>query len=122
MIDLQKKFLKKRENDPKNLGNYIHWHIMQNKIKKRSVSDALGVLPTTLNQYFKQPSFQFSILWRISLAVKHNFLMELGEQLNIPYETKAEAALKAQLLEKEEHIKELEMQLKVYRQINKVTE
>ena len=122
MIDLQKKFLKKRDNDPKNLGNYIQWHIEQNKIKKRSVSEALGILPTTLNQYFKQPSFQFNILWRISLAVKHNFLMELGEQMDIPYETKAEKALKAQLLEKEEYIKELESQLKVYRGIHKVTE
>ena len=122
MIDLQKKFLKKRENDPKNLGNYIHWHIMQNKIKKRSVSDALGVLPTTLNQYFKQPSFQFSILWRISLAVKHNFLMELGEQLDIPYETKTEAALKAQLQEKEQQLKDLENQIKVYKGIHKATE
>ena len=122
MIDLQKKFLKKRDNDPKNLGNYIQWHIEQNKIKKRSVSETLGILPTTLNQYFKQPSFQFNILWRISLAVKHNFLMELGEQMDIPYETKTEKALKAQLLEKEEYIKELESQLKVYRGIHKVTE
>ena len=122
MIDLQKKFLKKRDNDPKNLGNYIQWHIEQNKIKKRSVSETLGILPTTLNQYFKQPSFQFNILWRISLAVKHNFLMELGEQLGIAYETKAEKALKAQLLEKEEHIKLLENELRVYKQIHKVTE
>ena len=122
MIDLQKKFLKKRDNDPKNLGNYIQWHIEQNKIKKRSVSEALGILPTTLNQYFKQPSFQFNILWRISLAVKHNFLMELGEQMDIPYETKTEKALKAQLQEKEEHIKGLEYQLMVYKQIHKVTE
>ena len=122
MIDLQKKFLKKRDNDPKNLGNYIQWHIEQNKIKKRSVSETLGILPTTLNQYFKQPSFQFNILWRISLAVKHNFLMELGEQMDIPYETKTEKALKAQLQEKEEHIKELESQLRVYKQIHKVTE
>lgn len=122
MIDLQKKFLKKRDNDPKNLGNYIQWHIEQNKIKKRSVSEALGILPTTLNQYFKQPSFQFNILWRISLAVKHNFLMELGEQMDIAYETKAEKALKAQLQEKEEHIKLLENELRVYKQIHKVTE
>ena len=122
MIDLQKKYLKKRDNDPKNLGNYIQWHIEQNKIKKRSVSEALGILPTTLNQYFKQPSFQFNILWRISLAVKHNFLMELGEQMDIPYETKAEKALKAQLQEKEEHIKLLENELRVYKQIHKVTE
>ena len=120
MIDLQRKFLKKRDNDPKHLGNYIKWHIEQNKIKKRTVSDFLGVLPTTLNQYFKQPSFQLSILWRVSLAVKHNFLMQIGEELNIPYETKAEKELKAQLLEKEKEVEKLKTQLGVFREIHGV--
>ena len=122
MIDRQKRFHKKRDDDPKDLGNFIRWHIEQNKIKKLSVSRYLDITPNSLNQYFKQTSFQFIILWRISQAVKHNFLMELGEQLGIAYETKAEKALKAQLLEKEEYIKELESQLKVYRGIHKVTE
>ena len=122
MIDNGKRYQKKRKEDPKPLGNYIQWHIEQNKIKKLSVSRYLDITPNSLNQYFKQTSFQFIILWRISQAVKHNFLMELGEQLNILYETKAEKALKAQLQEKEEHIKELESQLRVYKQIHKVTE
>ena len=97
MIDNQKRYQKKRDDDPKHLGNYIKWHLESNKIKKKSVSDFLNVQAITLNRYFKQPSFQFSILWRISLAVKHNFLMQLGEELNIPYETKAEKELKTQL-------------------------
>lgn len=122
MLNNGKRYLKKRKDDPKPLGNYIQWHIEQNKIKKSSVSKYLDITPTSLNQYFKQTSFQFSILWRISLAVKHNFLMELGEQLGIAYETKAEKALKAQLLEKEEHIKSLETQLKVYKGIHKIAE
>ena len=122
MIDFTKRYQKKRNDDPKDLGNHIQWYIEQNKIKKLSIAKYLDVSPTTLNQYFKQSSFQFSILWRISLAVKHNFIMEVGEKLNIAYETKAEKALKAQLLEKEEYIKELESQLKVYRGIHKVTE
>ncbi len=120
MIDNQKRYHKKRDDDPKDLGNYIKWHIEFNKIKKRSVSDYLDVLPTTLNQYFKQPSFQFSILWRISLAVKHNFLMQLGEELGIAYETKTEAALKEQLLEKEKEIETLKTQIGVYKQIHKI--
>ena len=122
MIDNGKRYQKKRKEDPKPLGNYIQWHIEQNKIKKLSVSRYLDITPNSLNQYFKQTSFQFIILWRISQAVKHNFLMELGEQLGIAYETKAEKALKVQLQEKEEHIKELESQLRVYKQIHKVTE
>ena len=48
--------------------------------------------------------------------------MELGEQLSIPYETKTEKTLKAQLQEKEEYIKEIETQLKVYKGIHKATE
>ena len=122
MIDNGKRYQKKRKEDPKPLGNYIQWHIEQNKIKKLSVSRYLDITPNSLNQYFKQTSFQFIILWRISQAVKHNFLMELGEQLGIAYETKTEKALKAQLQEKEEYIKELESQLRVYKQIHKVTE
>ncbi|TDP57811.1 transcriptional regulator [Flavobacterium dankookense] len=122
MIDNSKRYQKTRKGDPKHLGNYVQFHVEKNKIKKSYVSTFLGILPTTFNQYFKQPSFQFNILWRISLAVKHNFLMELGEQLNIPYETKAEKALKVQLLEKEEYIKSLETQLKVYKGIHKVTD
>ena len=122
MIDNGKRYQKKRKEDPKPLGNYIQWHIEQNKIKKLSVAKYLDITPNSLNKYFKQTSFQFIILWRISQAVKHNFLMELGEQLNIPYETKAEKALKAQLQEKEEHIKGLEYQLMVYKGIHKVTE
>lgn len=122
MIDNGKRYQKKRKEDPKPLGNYIQWHIEQNKIKKLSVSRYLDITPNSLNQYFKQTSFQFIILWRISQAVKHNFLMELGEQLGIAYETKTEKALKAQLQEKEEHIKLLENELRVYKQIHKVTE
>ena len=96
-MDNKKKFQQKRDNDPPALGNFIHWHFQENKIKKKNVSDFLQVVPLTLNRYFKQSSFQFAILWRISQAVQHNFLMELGERLAIPYETKAEKELKTQL-------------------------
>jgi len=120
MVDLKKKFLKKRDNDPPALGNYINWHFQENNIKKKEVSDFLGVLPTTLNQYFKQSSFQMAILWRISIAVKHNFFMELGEKLKIPFETVKEKELSKQLLEKEKEIENLKIQLGVYKGIHKV--
>lgn len=120
MVDLKRKFSKKRDNDPPALGNYINWHFQENNIKKKEVSDFLGVLPTTLNQYFKQSSFQVAILWRISIAVKHNFFMELGERLKIPFETIKEKELAKQLLEKEKEIENLKIQLGVYKGIHKV--
>ena len=119
MIDSQKKFLKKREDDSPDLGNFIHWHIQENNIKKRIVSDYLGVRSTTLNRYFKQSSFQWSILWRVCRAININLIMDMGERLGIPYETKAEKALKAVLEEKEKEIEKLKIQLGVYEQMHK---
>lgn len=120
MSDTSNKFREKRSTDAPELGNFINWHFQENNIKKKKVSDFLGILPTTLNQYFKQSSFQFAILWRISLAVQYNFLMALGERLNIAYETKAEKALKIALAEKQSQLENLEIQLQVFKQIHKI--
>ena len=112
-----KKFLIKSTNDVLHIGNLIAWIIQENKIKKKDVSNALQILPTTLNQYFKQPSVQTAILWRLSLATNYNFLMYLGEKLNIAYETKAEAALKQEIATKNEHIKKMEIELGLLKSI-----
>ena len=36
------------------IGDFIHYHIIQNKIKKANVAQVLGILPTGLNGYFKR--------------------------------------------------------------------
>lgn len=46
--------------------------------------------------------------------------MDLGEWLDIPYETKAEKELKQQLKEKEEAIYTLKTQLEVFKKIHKI--
>ena len=115
-----KKFLIKSTNDVLHIGNLIAWIIQENKIKKKDVSNALQILPTTLNQYFKQPSVQTAILWRLSLATNYNFLMYLGQKLNIEFETQKEAQLKKELFLKEEQIKRMEIELEVFKKINKI--
>jgi hypothetical protein len=119
-MEINKKFQQKRESDAPPLGNFINWHFQQNKIKKKNIGDFLQIRPNTLSQYFKQSSFQFAILWRVSQAVQHNFLMELGERLAIPYETKAEKELKNQLAENEKQMETLQTQLDVFKKIHKI--
>jgi len=46
--------------------------------------------------------------------------MELGERLDIPYETKAEKELKAKLTENEKQIEILQTQLNLFKQIHKI--
>jgi hypothetical protein len=99
------------------VGNFIHYHIVQNKIKKADVARALGILPTGLNDYFKRDSLQFAILWKLSLALKHNFIAQLGEYLPYRFETIREKALLAQLAEKEAVIHKMEIQLETIREM-----
>lgn len=115
-----KKFLIATDSDPTHIGNLVHWHIVQRHIKKKEVALHLGVIPTTLNQYFKQPSLQTIILWRLSQAVHFNFLMYLGQKLGVDFETDKEKALKATLAEKEETIKKLEIELNLLKKIHKI--
>lgn len=90
------------------VGNFINYYIHSHKISKAQLARDLGVLPTTLNQYFKQNSLQFGILWKISKALNHNFIAQLSEYLQIPFETIRERELLAQLAEKEKRILQLE--------------
>ena len=101
------------------IGNFIHYHIVQHKIKKAEVARQLGILPTGLNDYFKRDTLQFAILWKLSLALKHNFIAQLGEYVPFPYENKREKALKKELQEKNEHIQKLEIQLETLREMIK---
>ena len=113
----EQKYLTKGEHDHPDLGNFVHWYILEFQLKKKDIADALQILPTTLNQYFKKRSMQFGILWRLSQAMKFNLVMAIGEHLDIPFETKVEKALRAELAEKEELIKTMEIELGVYKRI-----
>ena len=77
----------------------------------------LNVSPNTVNRYFKQPSIQFNILWRLSRIINYNMIMDLGQRLKIPFETDVEKELKVQLAEKDELIKKMEIQLEVFREM-----
>ena len=117
MIDISKKYLHKKEDDNPNLGNFVNWFIKQQGIKKITVARELNVSPNTVNRYFKQPSIQFNILWRLSRIINYNMIMDLGQRLKIPFETDVEKELKVQLAEKEELIKKMEIQLEVFREM-----
>ncbi|MBF4471079.1 transcriptional regulator [Flavobacterium sp. HJJ] len=98
-------------------GNMIKYHLSSNKLNKTQVAKDMNILPTTLYKYFKQDSLQLGILWKLSKAVNHNFLAQMSEYLQIPFETQAEKKLKAQLAEKNELINKMEVLLAIYEKI-----
>lgn len=112
----ERKHLLKSENSYPDIGNFVHWHIMQQQVKKKEVAASLGVIGTTVNGYFKSRSLQTGIVWKISEAIGYNLLADLGQRLGIPFETETEKALKLQIAEKDEEIKILKIQLQVYKE------
>ncbi|RVT76700.1 transcriptional regulator [Flavobacterium sufflavum] len=99
------------------VGNFIHYHIMQQPETKTDIAKALGILPKGLGNYFKRDTLQFAVLWKLSLVLKHNFIAQLGEYLPYRFETIREKALKEELAEKNAHIQKLEIQLETLREI-----
>ena len=118
MISNSSKYKKGLEEHYPATGNFIHYHIIQNKIKKADVANALGILPTGLNKYFKRDSLQFAILWKLSMVMKHNFIAQLGEYLPYRFETKLEKSLKEELAQKNAQIQKMEIQLETLREMN----
>ena len=120
MSDNSKKYLQKIDTDCLHIGNLIAWNIQEKHLKKADIARKLDVIPTTLNQYFKQPSIQVGILWRLSNAMEYNLLADVAQRLPIAFETKAEAALKKMLSEKEAEIQHLKIELNLLKKIHKI--
>ncbi|MBW4361225.1 transcriptional regulator [Flavobacterium taihuense] len=117
MINSSKKYKKDLGERYPLIGNFIHYHIVHNKIKKADVARDLGIIPTGLNDYFKRDSLQFAILWKLSMVLKHNFIAQLGEYLPYRFETIREKALLEQLAEKEAIIQKMEIQLETMKEM-----
>ena len=120
MKDRSKKYLQKSADDALHVGNLLAWIIQEKHIKKKTVSQYLNVLPTTLNQYFKQPSVQVAILWRLSKALNYNLLIDIGERLKIPFETKVEKQLKEDLATKDAELEHLKIELNLLKRIHNI--
>lgn len=120
MKDRGKKYLQAGTHDVIHVGNLIAWIIQEKHLKKKDVAQQLNILPNTLTQYFKQPSVQTGILWRLSQAMQYNLLIDLGERLKIPFETKAEKELKEQLATTIQELEKLTIELNLLKRIHRI--
>ncbi len=92
------------------IGSYITSLMGKTHMTQSEVARKLGVKSSVVSQYREQVSVQFGILWTLSKAFNHNILAEMGEKLNVPYETQTEKALKKEL-------KTLKQELDILRRI-----
>ena len=83
------------------LNNYFEKH----RTRKAALARLLQVKPTAILRYQKRDSLQTTILLKISHALKHNFFMDIAQELPQEYTTTkplfAEKDLEIENLKKE---------------------
>ena len=119
MTSNNKKYSQERGEQYPKVGNFINYYISQQLVTKVDVARALNIAPKGLADYCKRDTLQFAVLWKLSLVLKHNFIAQLGEYLPYRFETIREKALKEELAQKDAIIQKLEIQLEVFREINR---
>jgi hypothetical protein len=98
-------------------GSILKAYIKGHKLIQADVAREMGVLPSSLLGYYAHSSLQLRIWWKASLALKHNFIAELGEQhpVEFIFPHKDDEVEK---LRKE--VEKLRMEVAIYKKILKV--
>ncbi|HRZ98372.1 MAG TPA: hypothetical protein P5084_12520 [Paludibacter sp.] len=104
------------ESYPHN-GNILLRFLLDNKINRSAIARKMNISTSTMYQYAESPSLQLSILWKVSMATKHNFIAELGERLPVEYVSKRESELIKQLDDVKSELEKVKFELAVYKNI-----
>ena len=69
------------------IGQLLNDYFDKHRTRKAALARLLQVKPTSILRYQKRDSLQISILINISHALKHNFLMDIAQELPQEYTT-----------------------------------
>ena len=97
------------------IGQLLFNYFEKHRTRKAALARLLQVKPTAILRYQKRDSLQISILINISHALKHNFLMDIAQELPQEYTTN-----KAMFVEKEAEIEALKKEVETLKTQNQL--
>ncbi|MBK5213118.1 MAG: hypothetical protein JJE55_05600 [Flavobacteriaceae bacterium] len=71
------------------VGLLLKTYFKNERIYKAALARVMDTHKSGIQRYLSRPSLQVAILWELSLALKHNFLMDLAAQLPPGFSTDA---------------------------------
>ncbi|MBN2766022.1 MAG: hypothetical protein JXR27_06575 [Paludibacteraceae bacterium] len=89
-------------------GKLIESYALSRNFNRAELSRALSRNVNTVYRYAGSPSLQMRIMWNLSILMKHNFIGDLANKLEIDFETPKEIELKERLQKLEYEIQEME--------------
>lgn len=117
MINRTKKYKEDKTNPYPHVGQLFIKHVKENNINRAALSRKMAVSKGVMNNYHKRKSMQMGIIWNLSIALNHNFVAQIAEQMPVDFETKKETALKNEIAALKDQIEKLEIELEVYKRI-----
>jgi hypothetical protein len=99
------------------IGSYLAQHFAKDGINRNELARQMGVANSTTTSYMKRQSLQFGILWKISLALKYNFIADLGSRLPIEFVSARERELEMKLEALQQEINELKIENRTYKEV-----
>ena len=114
-MDWRKKYLIQGASPYPHIGRLIEKKMNEKKINNTQMAKRMGVNSTTIAGYFEQPSVQMGILWKIGIALDHNFFGDLVS--HFPVKMNDDVALQQALKEKDDEILDLKKEIAIYKGI-----
>ncbi len=73
-------------NNPFHIGKYLTQIIEQKKLKRSEITSLMGVQYSAFYGYENRPSLQYSIVYRLCLAMKYNLFLDIANTLPADFE------------------------------------
>ena len=70
-------YLKKENHPYPHIGAFIRKKLHDLNISTPEVARRLGVTTSSVHAYYKQPSLQFGIIWKLSIALNYDLLSDI---------------------------------------------
>lgn len=101
----------------KHVGKRLANYLSDNHYTKAALARKLNVSHSTVAQYTESAALSTGILWNISQVLNYNFLAELGEEVDIPYNYKKETDLQNQITLLQSELEKCKAELAIYQKI-----
>ena len=114
-MNRKRKYLIQGASPYPHMGRLIVKKLKEKKIPNTELARRIGVSDTTIKGYFEQPSVQMGILWKIGIALDHNFFGDLVS--HFPVKLNDDVAIQQALKEKDDEIMDLKKEIAIYKGI-----
>ena len=118
-MDDSKKYKLQGIHPHPNLGKLIERKLKERRLTKAEVSRRLGITPSVFQQYIKQESVQFGVLWKIGIVIEYNFFAGLMEYLPEHILNSAQSSFQKTIAQQADEIADLKKEIEIYKGILK---